>query len=528
MFITALAIAGLGIFVYVRNFTALTNKLFFFLSSSIFIWLIGFGVVYSCNNVKDALLWGRFTYIGIIFIPSTTLHFTLTLIGINKRRGTLIRSSYIFSIFFLLLSRTNLFINGMGMFFWGYYPRISLAYYPFIALFFLFYALSLYHLYIYAWGKEKHNITLSKCIQLKYCFWAFVIALLASLDFVAKFGPAVYPAGYLFMLCFVSILAYAIIKHRLLEIDIVVKKTLVYSTLISVITILYFLLISIIEKVFRAFLNYNSTLQTISIIAFFSIIFIPLKNQIQRIIDKYFFRGSIDQIDEENLRLREELQKTEKLKAIATLAAGMAHEIKNPLTSIKTFTEYLPKKHNDPVFVDKFNAIVGNEVDRMNNIVKQLLEFSRPSELKLKKTDINSLLDETLSLLNNDLLKYNIKAQKDYSDIASISVDPAQIRQVFLNLFLNAIDSMKTGGIIHIATGQENTNEVFVSISDAGQGIPKEDIGRIFDPFFTRKDEGTGLGLSVVHGIIKKHRGEITVKSFPEKGTSFMISLPTH
>ena len=228
------------------------------------------------------------------------------------------------------------------------------------------------------------------------------------------------------------------------------------------------------------------------------------------------------------MRLREELQKTEKLKAVATLAAGMAHEIKNPLTSIKTFTEYLPKKHNDPVFVEKFNAVVGNEVDRINNIVKQLLEFSRPSELKLKKTDINSLLDETLSLLNNDLLKYNIKAKKDYSDINIVNADPSQIRQVFLNLLLNAIDSMKTGGTIHVATGQKDANEVFVSISDTGHGIPREDIGRIFDPFFTRKDEGTGLGLSVVHGIIKKHRGTIAVKSVPEKGTSFVVSLPIH
>ena len=140
MFITGLAIAGLGIFVYARSSTVLTNKLFFFLSSSIFIWLIGFGIVYSCNNIKDALFWGRFTYIGIIFIPSTTLHFTLTLIGINKEKKALILSSYIFSIFFILLSRTNLFINGMDIFFWGYYPRISFAYYPFIALFFLFYA----------------------------------------------------------------------------------------------------------------------------------------------------------------------------------------------------------------------------------------------------------------------------------------------------------------------------------------------------------------------------------------------------
>ena len=260
-------------------------------------------------------------------------------------------------------------------------------------------------------------------------------------------------------------------------------------------------------------------------IAIFSIIFTPLKSKIQYVIDKYFFHGTIDQIDEENIKLREELQKTEKLKAISTLAAGMAHEIKNPLTSIKTFTEYLPQKGNDPEFREKFQKIVGKEVDRVNYIVKGLLEFSKPQELKIKNSDINALLDETLSLLSNDFVKNDIKVKKNYSTLSSARIDPSQMKQVFLNIFLNAIDSMGNGGLLNVETGTDATDKIYINVTDTGEGINKEDLKRIFDPFFSKKDGGTGLGLSVVHGIIEKHCGKISVDSQPGVGTQFEIVL---
>jgi len=260
------------------------------------------------------------------------------------------------------------------------------------------------------------------------------------------------------------------------------------------------------------------------------IIFQPLKNHIQNILDKYFFKGTIIQIGAENDRLREEVQKTEKLKAISTLAAGMAHEIKNPLTSIKTFTEYLPKKCNEPEFIAKFHTIVSASVDSINNIVKQLLNFSKPDILKLEKIQIDEILDNTLTFLSNDFVKRNIEISKLYSQLPVVEADYVQMKQVFLNILLNAIDALPKGGKIAVEAGSEpDGGTVLIKIRDTGRGIKKEDLNHIFDPFFTKKEFGTGLGLSVVHGIIKKHRGNIRVNSQINKGTEFNITLPrTH
>jgi signal transduction histidine kinase len=348
-----------------------------------------------------------------------------------------------------------------------------------------------------------------------------------STNWFLWFDIRIPPLGNPFVTLYLAVIAYAILRHKLLDINIAIRKGLIYSVLISLITISYVILALLVETLFRGIIGYRSLPITILIITLLVVFFQPLKNYIQKFIDKYFFHGTIDQIDEENVKLREELQKTEKLKAVATLAAGMAHEIKNPLTSIKTFTEYLPEKKNDPAFLLKFQRIVGSEVDKINNIVQSLLEFSKPKDLHLEESSINSLLEETLSLLSNDFLKHDIKIEKNLSSLPQVKVDPSQMKQVFLNVLLNAIDSIKNGGMIMIETKTEK--KVFIKIKDSGRGIDKEDLKRIFDPFFSKKDRGTGLGLSVVHGIIKKHGGKINVESAPGKGTRFEIVLPiTH
>ncbi len=228
---------------------------------------------------------------------------------------------------------------------------------------------------------------------------------------------------------------------------------------------------------------------------------------------------------------------------MGTLASGLAHEIKNPLTAIKTFSEYLPQKLDDKEFLQKFSRIVGGEVNRIDSLVNELLEFAKPAPLQLKQTNINKLISDTLDFLNSRFLQQSITIEKNLSAECneSTSIDPNKIKQVLLNIFLNAIEAMPAGGTLTVSTssgsgiearGSNTSHEtrdaryVTLRVTDTGSGISRENLKHIFDPFFSTKDSGTGLGLPISHGIITEHGGTITAESEPGKGTTFTLNLP--
>lgn len=526
LFTTSVILFILAIFVYLKGRHKTVNATFSLYSLCIAIWSLGQAYHNSATDRLMAIFWARYFHAGVIFISTSFVYFTLALLGEDLLRRKLIRTLYTVSFIFLLFDFMPLFIpDAIPKYSLNYYWIIGPVYSFFLIFWFGSVAYALHKLYV-----AYHSVLGMRRNQLKLLFWATLFAYLGgSSNYLPAFNIHLYPFnpfGTYAVPIYGIIVAYLILRHRLMDIEVVIKKTLVYSIVISVITALYFSLIYFIERTFSQIVGYKSVPIAIGTIAFFSITFIPLKNYIQCIVDKYFFHGSIAEINAENIKLRYEIEKTEKLKAIATLAAGMAHEIKNPLTGIKTFAEYLPQKHNDPAFMQKFQKIVGMEVDKINNIVKQLLEFAKPSELDIKSINISDLLNETSDLLNSDFLRSNIKLVKNYTPFPKIQIDPVQMKQVFLNLLLNAKDSMPEGGAIRIRTGKNRSGQVSIKIIDTGRGISKEDLKHIFDPFFTKKAVGTGLGLNVVHGIITKHNGSINVESTIGKGTIVEISLP--
>ena len=520
---TFLSSLFLGAFVYRKDSTSTVNKTWFLTSLGVSAWSICmFYYTTFPLSYDKALLGGKLTNISATFIPVFFSHFCLAFVGRKTLKNKILVLGYIFAVFILFAGFTRYFVPAVKPFreFYYYVTPGVLFYLHTIA--FTFY--TIYGEYTLIKGLK--HCSPKKRNQIKYFLVSTSIAFLCgSTAFWGVYGINVSPLPLIFVSIYTITISYAIVKHNLLDINVAIRKGLIYSILISSLSIIYVIIALFLESIFRGIVGYKSVALTIFTITIFVLLFQPLKNHIQSIIDKYFFHGTIDQIDEENMKLREELQKSEKLKAVATLAAGMAHEIKNPLTSIKTFTEYIPEKKNDPAFLDKFYKIVRGEVDRINYIVQELLEFSKPSELHLKKADINNLLNETLELLNNDIIRKDIKIQKALSSLPKTSVDPSQIKQVFLNILLNAIDSMKNGGTLVISTGNKQ-NKISITVKDTGAGISKEDLKHIFDPFFSKKDGGTGLGLSVVHGIIEKHNGNIFVKSSLDKGTEFKITLP--
>ncbi len=235
-------------------------------------------------------------------------------------------------------------------------------------------------------------------------------------------------------------------------------------------------------------------------------------------------------------QLELQVRRTDRLASLGTLAAGMAHEIKNPLVSIKTFTQLLPERYDDADFRDTFSSLVGGEVKRIDSIVNQLLRFSRPSKPVLAPSLLHEILSNSLKLIQQQLHSKNIQLVTSFTlNSDRINADGDQLGQALINFLLNAIESMPDGGTLTVTTqhpprngdtGARHTPTLQVSIQDTGSGISPENLSHVFDPFFTTKSQGTGLGLSVAHGIIQEHSGCIDIQSEVGQGTTFILTFP--
>jgi signal transduction histidine kinase/putative methionine-R-sulfoxide reductase with GAF domain len=247
---------------------------------------------------------------------------------------------------------------------------------------------------------------------------------------------------------------------------------------------------------------------------------------------KAFSQQMEEKIEKTTADLRKaetQLIRSEKLAALGQLAAGIAHEIRNPLTSINilihSLIENLPAEHSR---WEDLKVIEG-EILRMNEIVDQFLRFAKPASPLFEKTDLVPIFEEILQLLKPQIEKAKITVKKEFGPLPLITVDKEQIKQVILNLLMNAIQAMPGGGELSMS-GRFSKDGYWVelTIQDSGVGIPPEDLDKLFDPFFSTKEGGIGLGLSIAHRIIDQHHGKIEVESNPGKGTLFTIWLPIH
>jgi PAS domain S-box-containing protein len=229
--------------------------------------------------------------------------------------------------------------------------------------------------------------------------------------------------------------------------------------------------------------------------------------------------------------LEDKVRRADKLTALATMAAGMAHEIKNPLSSMKVFTQLLPTKFDDPEYRQKLEEILTREIGRIDRIVESLLGFARATAPTFEKVKIEALLEETLKYFQDKAQNAGINVKKSYAELPEIEVDRGQIAQVFSNLILNAIQAMPEGGELSVMTlpgkkVEDLLQSVKIQIEDTGPGIPEEMQKKLFDPFFTTKYGGTGLGLTISHSVVDGHKGFIDVQSKIGKGTAFTVTLP--
>lgn len=677
-FLSGIAVLLVGLFVLIKNHRSKINIIFFLFCLSVFTWLFSFTLMYITPETDIALKWAKIGDIGILYLPILSFYFTLALL--NKDKDYFLKLVYFLfalSIPILTISQTDLFFIGLKNYPWGHYPLAGPLYLSLIAFFILYIfsiVLLLFHIKKYATQYDQRKLQ-----QLKYVLLAFIGGCTGLVDYLPKYNISIYPWGHISALLFILIIAYAILKHHLMDINVVIRKGLLYSFLAGSLSACYLSMVFISGNYLGGRKSAASILFTIFSIVFFSLIFQPLRDRIQDFIDKVFFRGKYDyqktlkelsraagaiagldelldkvltaivsviklnnasiyvldkregqyfvrksigldtrrsipendpfieqftsrkeavlfdeisrtsenigsfmkeigaaivfpiiskdepvgflalgeklsgevysneDIDllstlcnqmgvsientmlyEDTLEAQKKLYQADKLATVGALAAGLAHEIKNPIAAIKGFSTVIGKAiaEHDKETIRDFNDVVPRQLDRINEIVEKLLTLSKPPKMEKIKTSLNFILDEIVRLVERQALKQKVEIVRNFEELPETLADPEQLTQAFLNLILNAIQSMPRGGQIEIRTKFMGTDKILTEITDNGIGIPKEKLSRIFDPFYTTKETGSGLGLAVTQKIIIDHHGKIEVESEPGKGTKFRVIIP--
>ncbi|MGO8988666.1 MAG: ATP-binding protein [bacterium] len=674
----------LGIFVYLRNRLSTVNKVWFLLSLSISLWSWGiFGRDLSYER-STALFFVRLSYVGAILVLAVFFHFVNSFLKLERNRSVI--AFYGFSLTFFILDLTPLFIKDVR-------PILSFRHYGIPGPVFPFYAASFItiigysHYLLVKHFKKSEGQTRN---QIRYILLAAIIGFLGGLTtFLPNFKIHVFPIGYYLISLYVVIMSYAIAKHRLMDIHIVLKKGTTYALLILLLFVPSFLLALLFQKVVYGDIHYLLLGFLSLLLLLVTFVFNRIKPQTERAVEQFLFKsrynyretlarfskamvtildlqslaksvfetitqtmgvdkaslflwneekgayslfesknvnvtttnpqlpkddplprylqkmgeviireelakgGNIPELKYivnmmsligaeasipliskgqligmlnlgykfnkdiyshediellstlanqtaiaiENAKLYEDLKKSksyirraDRLASLGTLTAGLAHEIRNPLVAIKTLTQLLPERLEDEEFRDQFLKIASGEVDRIATLVNELLDFARPSDPRLDFENINTILDGMILLVSTETKKKKVDILRSYADLPPAQIDREQIKQVFLNILLNAIQATSDNGKITVKTRSfiKPGGEPYIQVecTDTGCGIPPEHIEEIFNPFFTTKSTGSGLGLSISHQIIQEHRGYIDVESQWGRGSSFFINLP--
>jgi signal transduction histidine kinase len=662
------------------------NHSFALLCFCAMIWNFGYYLLYSSSSKDLALLSRQINFFGAVFVPPTFLYFTMILTKkFSKRSKNIFLATLISSFILFLLNFRGFTTNDVIQFSWGYLPAAAKTGFVFILLFIfcISYALFLLFKTLKMTVGAKHN-------QLRYVAYAAIVGFGGgATNFITVHIPkiAMYPLGNGIVLLWLGIIAYAIAKHHLMDIDIVIKKGAVYAYLAFLVIVPCMIIIIFAQKFFFGHTNAFFSFLAFCTVLLASLVILKVKPEIEEYIekrlfkDKYEYKKALTELSEiivsfldekelfkkagniftkdlgaekfsffmmdkekraytlrashnlqnhkfkelphrdpflnwlnekkesvvkevleqsmddphiktlverldamesevciplmtrdaligiinlghkrsgemyshedldllihfasqasialENSRLYQEMQqtqmlmrRTDRLASLGSLTAGLAHELRNPLVTIKTFLDLLPQRYQDKEFRGDFLKLTTTEVDRINTLVTDLLDFARPTKPNVKKKDVNQVLGDVIHLVTVEANKRDIAIATDLEETPQATLDEDQMKQVFLNIFLNSIEAISARGKISVTSRgiQKNGVEyVQVEIADNGKGIPKKILDNIFDPFFTTKAKGVGLGLSISHQIVQEHNGTIEVESRAKKGTTFVVNIP--
>jgi two-component system sensor histidine kinase HydH len=254
-----------------------------------------------------------------------------------------------------------------------------------------------------------------------------------------------------------------------------------------------------------------------------------LANLAGMVVEKARLYNSIDRVNRELTAIRERMVEAETMAALGEMAAGLAHEIRNPLVSIGGFTRRIRKKVGPDSPLTMYLDVIIQEVERLEKTLNETLDFSQDTRGHFAEHSLEDICEQALELLQREIKESDVLVEKHYQPVSQIFCDDRQIKHALFNIFLNALQAMNGEGTMDVRTYrviQDSQEFAACTVTDSGGGIPREVFSNIFNPFFTTKDGGTGLGLSIVHKIVKRHGGDIDVANIPGQGASFTIKLP--
>jgi len=706
-FIASVTLLWLAWFVYKNNKKLRINRIFALTILVLGLFNIDVYGFYVAPTPFFLMIWVRIFRVGLILISPLFLHFTLVLIdNQSKIKEKILYLAYGSAVLFCFLNWFGGFRDEFIKVGWKYSAKSSVLY-----------LLLEIHLAVFAFYAlfeliRKYRKTTSVRLknQLRYVFLAGAAAFfIGSTNIFLSLGIKFYPFGSFGYIAFAGFITYAIVKHQLMDISVIIRKGIIYTTLTAAVTGIYVLVVGFFNSIlgFTEFAHGSVVTNAFAAIII-ATTFLPLRNKIQFVVDKIFFRdkydyhktledlskkltslfdldrilslvvntvtenmhiatGSVmlwDDVDQkfkirsahgldrklitdtefaeddcfiewldkgklplfreeleaqhsgqtkpsdkekpdgvyqsleklkqldvslsvpiilkdrllgvfnlsdkkseemfspedigllititnqaavaiENARLyiemrdiEKSLHQADKMVSLGTLASSVAHEVGNPLVTLKTYLQMFEQKRHDEAFIVRFQEKMNSEMDRLQEILDQLRSYSRVSRGKIEEADITKVIDDVLELVNYQISKANVVAIRSYGkNLPNIELNVSHLKQVFMNLILNASQAMPEGGEIRISVEYHESGKVTAVLSgehmqiafqDTGCGIPPELVksNKLFKPFLTTKEKGTGLGLSVTKKLIEEHNGEIKVTSEVGVGTTFTIKLP--
>ncbi|MBI4342720.1 MAG: PAS domain S-box protein [Candidatus Omnitrophica bacterium] len=575
VWLAAVACLLLGCLVLIRERWSPVSLSFLLLTLTIAGWLFTFAEMYRATDARLALWWAKLAYLGIPCIPAAFYQFTVSVLRIAARHRRMVWIAWgLAMLFAVAICTTDALIAGLYHYWWGFYPRYGWLSIPYLTFFFGIMILSLRHYWV------EYRRAVPETIhhrRIRLLMIASSIVSLASLDYLPKYGIGLYPFGYVPVFVFLILAALVVWRYHLVDITPAFAAQQIIGTMAE--ALLVFDQDGVVRVVNQAacqlfgkteaeltgrlFAGLTRSFLTPAIVstlhrlgAVHDVEVTLVANESQGSIKVLSVSASLmrdsrgepiaticiarditsrTQAEEELRQAHEELQQAHaalqeaqlqliqaaKLESVGRLAAGVAHEVKNPLAIILTGISYLSRHvpsdngRTRLVFDD-----IRYAVRRADAIVKGMLDFSAPKTLQFSREDLHAVIERALVLLKHEIDKARITVVKEFAHrVPRLQLDGNKIEQAFVNVLMNAVHAMPQGGTLTVRTALRD-RAVVVDVEDTGPGVPEEALAKIFEPFFTTKPagQGTGLGLAVTKSIVELHGGAIELMNRPEGG----------